>query len=501
MLDLGFIQPIRRIVAKLSHKRQNLFFSATMPSEIGKLAERAAARSRSASPSRRRPPRSSASLSASSTSRRARSARCWSSCSPIRELSRALVFTRTKRGADRVADHLEAAGITRRRHPRQQEPEPARAGAGGVPQRRRSACWSPPTSPRAASTSIWSATSSTSSCRTCRRATCTASAARRAPAPRAAPSRSCDAEERDQLRDIERLTRQSIPAEDRRQDTGLTADRGGRAPRGRPGQDRGGRRNGSGEPSRQRSGANGRNASRDGARDRSGERSGWRARDTDRNGAAGERREGSVGDRPSPAAQRRDTREAANDARHSGYVSRDRRETRGGARPTATVPRTMATAASAIPNSAGRIAASARSRPQRQRSPRSPAVSDRNRRRGPRRTFAELQSGWRHGRRRIHVQALGQPDATRAAIKACAARVATRVRPAGADEAPDGSAAPRRFFSPGRSSNSHWEARRFDTLPVGLGFFATARFAVASALCAHVSISSGSSNNRSGARQ
>ena len=38
MLDMGFIVPIRRIVKHLAHKRQNLFFSATMPSEIGKLA-------------------------------------------------------------------------------------------------------------------------------------------------------------------------------------------------------------------------------------------------------------------------------------------------------------------------------------------------------------------------------------------------------------------------------------------------------------------------------
>ena len=38
MLDLGFLQPIRRIVSGMSKNRQNLFFSATMPTEIGKLA-------------------------------------------------------------------------------------------------------------------------------------------------------------------------------------------------------------------------------------------------------------------------------------------------------------------------------------------------------------------------------------------------------------------------------------------------------------------------------
>jgi ATP-dependent RNA helicase RhlE len=38
MLDLGFVKPIRQIVARIPAKRQNLFFSATMPTEIGKLA-------------------------------------------------------------------------------------------------------------------------------------------------------------------------------------------------------------------------------------------------------------------------------------------------------------------------------------------------------------------------------------------------------------------------------------------------------------------------------
>ena len=38
MLDMGFIDDIKKIIAKLPHKRQSLFFSATMPSEIVKLA-------------------------------------------------------------------------------------------------------------------------------------------------------------------------------------------------------------------------------------------------------------------------------------------------------------------------------------------------------------------------------------------------------------------------------------------------------------------------------
>ncbi|VTZ22576.1 ATP-dependent RNA helicase RhlE (fragment) [Methylocella tundrae] len=38
MLDLGFVKSIRRVVGTLPKRRQNLFFSATMPTEIAKLA-------------------------------------------------------------------------------------------------------------------------------------------------------------------------------------------------------------------------------------------------------------------------------------------------------------------------------------------------------------------------------------------------------------------------------------------------------------------------------
>ncbi len=39
MLDMGFIHDVRRIIARLPQKRQNLFFSATMPDEITKLSD------------------------------------------------------------------------------------------------------------------------------------------------------------------------------------------------------------------------------------------------------------------------------------------------------------------------------------------------------------------------------------------------------------------------------------------------------------------------------
>ena len=43
MLDMGFIHDIKRIVAMLRKERQTLFFSATMPQDIARLAERCCA--------------------------------------------------------------------------------------------------------------------------------------------------------------------------------------------------------------------------------------------------------------------------------------------------------------------------------------------------------------------------------------------------------------------------------------------------------------------------
>jgi ATP-dependent RNA helicase RhlE len=40
MLDMGFIHDIRKIIAKLPHKRQSLFFSATMPQNIVDLSRK-----------------------------------------------------------------------------------------------------------------------------------------------------------------------------------------------------------------------------------------------------------------------------------------------------------------------------------------------------------------------------------------------------------------------------------------------------------------------------
>ena len=110
MLDMGFIRPIRQIVSKLSARRQSLFFSATMPKEIGALASELL----------RDPVRVSVAPVATTVDRVRQSVihvEPQKKASLLVELfadpamKRALVFTRTKRGADKVARHLEAAGI------------------------------------------------------------------------------------------------------------------------------------------------------------------------------------------------------------------------------------------------------------------------------------------------------------------------------------------------------------------------------------------------------
>jgi ATP-dependent RNA helicase RhlE len=110
MLDLGFVKPIRQIASRLPAKRQNLFFSATMPTEIGKLAgELLTDPSRvEVTPVATTVEKVDQSiLFVEQTRKRALLSELFSDPT----WSRTLVFTRTKRGADRVAAYLEAGGV------------------------------------------------------------------------------------------------------------------------------------------------------------------------------------------------------------------------------------------------------------------------------------------------------------------------------------------------------------------------------------------------------
>jgi len=243
MLDLGFVKPIRRIVSHLPQRRQNLFFSATMPREIGQLASELL----------RNPERVSITPAATTVERvsqRVIHVEASKKRALLTELlsdaavTRALVFTRTKRGADRVARHLETAGIgvaaihgNKSQRQREQALEAFRAArirvlvatdiaARGIDIDEVSHVvnFELPDVPESYVHRI----------------------GRTARAGAAGIAISlCDAEEREQLRDIERLTRLSLAAEDRRNDAALQADRTGARHGARPrGKDDGGRRHG-----------------------------------------------------------------------------------------------------------------------------------------------------------------------------------------------------------------------------------------------------------------
>jgi ATP-dependent RNA helicase RhlE len=110
MLDLGFVKPIRQVASRLPKDRQNLFFSATMPGEIGKLAGELL----------NNPAKVSVTPQATTVEKisqqvlfveAGRKRALLSELLSDEAWSRTLVFTRTKRGADRVAAYLETAGI------------------------------------------------------------------------------------------------------------------------------------------------------------------------------------------------------------------------------------------------------------------------------------------------------------------------------------------------------------------------------------------------------
>lgn len=97
MLDMGFIHDIKRILPLLPKKRQSLFFSATMPLEIERLAGTIL-----------HEPKKVEVAPASST---VDAIDLLKKLLEDRSLESVLVFTRTKHGADKVAHVLNKSGI------------------------------------------------------------------------------------------------------------------------------------------------------------------------------------------------------------------------------------------------------------------------------------------------------------------------------------------------------------------------------------------------------
>lgn len=111
MLDMGFIRDIRKILALLPKQRQNLLFSATFADEIKELADSLLHNPASIEVARRN---ASAELVTQVVHPvdRDRKRALLSHLIRTNNWEQVLVFTRTKHGANRLAEQLEKDGIT-----------------------------------------------------------------------------------------------------------------------------------------------------------------------------------------------------------------------------------------------------------------------------------------------------------------------------------------------------------------------------------------------------
>jgi ATP-dependent RNA helicase RhlE len=110
MLDMGFIHDVRKVIRMLPRRRQTLFFSATMPPEAQELADQLLTR-----------PETVAVVPSATTAERIDQEVYFVEKADKRALlvdvlrdsamRRVLVFSRTKHGANRIAEHLVKAGI------------------------------------------------------------------------------------------------------------------------------------------------------------------------------------------------------------------------------------------------------------------------------------------------------------------------------------------------------------------------------------------------------
>ncbi len=110
MLDMGFIHDVRRVIRELPKQRQTLLFSATMPQDIGELAQSILTN----------PVRVAVTPVASTTElvsqsvyfvNRADKRALLERVLRAEGVERTLVFTRTKHGANKVAEQLTRSGI------------------------------------------------------------------------------------------------------------------------------------------------------------------------------------------------------------------------------------------------------------------------------------------------------------------------------------------------------------------------------------------------------
>ena len=111
MLDMGFIRDVERIIAQLPGARQTMLFSATMPPEIAKLADKVL----------KNPAKVAVTPVASTVDTIGQSVYFVNKSNKTkllihllsdRAIVSALVFSRTKHGANKIAKELDKAGVT-----------------------------------------------------------------------------------------------------------------------------------------------------------------------------------------------------------------------------------------------------------------------------------------------------------------------------------------------------------------------------------------------------
>lgn len=110
MLDMGFIHDIRKIISKLPVKRQSLFFSATMPANIVELSKKILIN-----------PRKIEATPKATTAETVQQYLYYTNRSTKKDLlhhilndkqiSQALLFSKTKHGADKITKHLKTQNI------------------------------------------------------------------------------------------------------------------------------------------------------------------------------------------------------------------------------------------------------------------------------------------------------------------------------------------------------------------------------------------------------
>src|SRR5690349_6806005 len=110
MLDMGFIHDVRKVIRLLPRQRQTLFFSATMPREAQELADQLLKNPETVAVV---PPATTAEKVDQEVYFVEKSDKRSLLVDVLREtaMRRVLVFSRTKHGANRIAEHLEKAGI------------------------------------------------------------------------------------------------------------------------------------------------------------------------------------------------------------------------------------------------------------------------------------------------------------------------------------------------------------------------------------------------------